>query len=92
MDEYIDQLANALLDLVVVAIISFVGYLLVHFVLVKLFQRLLRRYGIDEVFIRFASRIFTIIGMLLVIIFALGVVGVQTVILMATLAAVLRLV
>ena len=89
MDEYIDQLANALLDLVVVAIITFVGYLLVNFVLVKLFQRLLRRYGIDEVFIRFASRIFTIISMFLVIIFALGVVGVQAVLLIATLAAVL---
>lgn len=89
MDKYIVQLADALLDLAVVAIITFVGYLLVRFVLVKLFQRLLRRYGIDEVFIRFASLIFTIISMFLVIIVALGVIGVQALFLTAILAATL---
>ena len=89
MQKYIEQLINSFFDLVVVAIVIVAGYLLVRFALVKLFQRLLRRYGVDEVFVKFASLIFTILCMFLVVIIALGVIGVQAVFLVAALAAIL---
>ena len=58
MDKYVEQFVTLLIDGAVVILVIFAGYLLVRFVLVKLFQRLLRRYGIDEVFIRFTSLTF----------------------------------
>ena len=89
MDKFIDQIANFLVDFAVAGFVIFVGYLLVRFVLRKLFHRLLRRYGVDVVFVRFASMIFNSLCMFLVVIIALAVVGVRAIYLIAALVAVI---
>ena len=89
MEKFIDQITDFLIDFAVVVFITFLGYLLVRFVLLKLFRRLLRRYGVDEVFVQFATLIFNIFCMSLVVIAALSVVGVSIVVLIAAFAAIL---
>ena len=89
MNEIPEKIAEFLTDFALAAVIVFLGYLFVHFILLKLFRRIMRRYGVDEVFVQFASVILNILFMSLVVIIALDFVGVQTGFLIAALAAVL---
>ena len=89
MNEIPEKIAEFLTDFTLAAVIVFIGYLFVRFILLKLFRRIMRRYGVDEVFVQFASVILNILFMSLVVIIALDFVGVQTGFLIAALAAVL---
>jgi small conductance mechanosensitive channel len=89
MNELPEQIADFLTNLALAALIIFLGYLFIRFILLKLFRRIMRRYGVDEVFVQFASVILNIFFMALVVILALDFVGVQTGFLIAALAAVL---
>lgn len=61
------------------------GYVLVHYVLTRLVQRLLRQSGVDEVFVRYSTNITSVFLKLFVALLALGVLGVNTGLLMAVL-------
>jgi len=50
MEKLTEQITNFLIDFALVGFIILAGYLLVRFVLLRLFRRLIRRYGVDEVF------------------------------------------
>ena len=89
MEKLTEQITDFLLNFALAGFIILVGYLLVRFVLLRLFRRLIRRYGVDEVFINFAQVMVNILLMSLVIIIALDVAGVQTGLLIAALAAIL---
>lgn len=84
-----EQITSFLLNLALAGVIILVGYLLVRFVLLRLFRRLMRRYGVDVVFVRFAEVMVSIVLMSVVIIIALDIAGVQTGFLIAALAAIL---
>jgi small conductance mechanosensitive channel len=89
MNNLPERITHFLTDFALAALIIVLGYLLVRFVLLKLFRRLMRRYGVDEVFVQFASVILNIFFVTLVVIIALDFVGVRTGFLIAGLAAVL---
>lgn len=89
MDKLTENILNFLLDFFLAAIVFIIGYLLIRFVLLPLFRRLLRSYGVDDVFVNFASVILNVLLVSMVAIIALDVVGVQTGFLIAALAAVL---
>jgi len=89
MEKLTEQITNFLINFALAGFIILVGYLLVRFVLLRLFRRLIRRYGVDEVFINFAQVMVSILLMSLVVIIALDAVGVQTGFLIAILAAIL---
>lgn len=84
-----EQITSFLLNFALASVIILVGYLLVRFVLLKLFRRLMRRYGVDVVFVNFAAVIVNIFLMSLVVIIALDLAGVQTGFLIAAFAAIL---
>ncbi|UCG25359.1 MAG: mechanosensitive ion channel [Chloroflexota bacterium] len=89
MEQLVEQITNFLLDLGVVIGISIAGYLVIRLILLKLFLRFLRRYGVDEVFVRFSSIIFIFVCMFLVVLIALGVIGVRAIYLVATFSAII---
>ena len=89
MENLAEGITNFLLGLTLAIVVIVIGYLLVRFILLKLFRRLMRRYGVDEVFVKFASIVLNILLMSLVIIIALAVVGIRTGFLIAALAVVL---
>jgi predicted permease len=70
MNEIPEKIAEFLTDFTLAAVIVFLGYLFVRFILLKLFRRIMRRYGVDEVFVQFASVILNILFMSLVVIIA----------------------
>ena len=78
MEKLAEGITNFLLDLTLAIVVIVIGYLLVRFILLKLFRRLMRRYGVDEVFVKFASIVLNILLMSLVIIVALDVIGIRT--------------
>ncbi len=84
-----EQITSFFVNSALAGVIILIGYLLVRFVLLKLFRRLMRRYGVDIVFVKFAEVIVNIFLMSLVVIVALDLVGVQTGFLIAALAAIL---
>jgi small conductance mechanosensitive channel len=89
MEKLTEGMTELLLAFALAASVILVGYLLVRFLLLKLFRRFMRRYGVDEVFVKFASIVLNILLMSLVFIIALEVVGVKTSYLIAALAVVL---
>ena len=89
MEKLTEQITGFFLDLALVGFIILVGYLLIRFVFIGLFRRLLLRYGVDEVFVGFVGIMVNILLMALVFIIALDAVGVQTGFLIAALAAIL---
>jgi len=89
IENFAEQATNFFIDFITAGIVIFVGYLLVRLVLLRLFRRLMRSYGVDAVFLHFAEVIFNIFLMSLVVIVALDVVGVQTGFLIAALTAIL---
>ena len=88
MEKLTEQLTSFLFDLTLVFVITIAGYLLVRFVILKLVRRIMRRSGVDEVFVNFASAILNILLMSIVVIIALDMIGVKTGFLIAALAAV----
>ncbi len=88
MDKLTEQITNSLLDFALVFVIIIAGYLIVRFIFLKLARALLRRYGVDEVFVNFASIILSILLMSIVVIISLDAIGVNTGFLIAALAAV----
>lgn len=88
MEKLTEQLTNFLFDLALVFAITIAGYLFVRFVILSLVRRIMRRSGVDEVFVNFASVILNILLMSIVVIIALDMVGVKTGFLIAALAAV----
>ena len=63
MEKLTEQITSFLFDLTLVFVITIAGYLLVRFVILKLVRRIMRRSGVDEVFVNFASAILNILLM-----------------------------
>jgi small conductance mechanosensitive channel len=76
-------------DLLSALAVLVLGYLLVRYVLTPMLRLVLRRYGVDEVFVNFASIIVNLLLMILVAVTALDVLGINTGYLLAGLAAIL---
>ena len=89
MTNVAEQLTDIAVSLAVALVLVLIGYVIVRLVLLRFFRRIMRRYGIDKVFVDFASVILNILLLAFVVIIALSSVGIPTGFLIATLAAVL---
>lgn len=89
IDKLTEQFTSFLLNFALAAVVTLAGYLFVRFVLLKLFRRLMRRYDVDIVFVKFVEVVVNVFLMSLVIIIALDMAGVETGYLIAALAAIL---
>ena len=85
----LDRVIDIGIDLALAAGVFVLGYLVVRYGIVRWMRRLMLRYGVDEVFVRFVANITSILLMTIVLIVALEVVGVNTGYLIAGLVVVL---
>lgn len=88
-ENLIDRLLETGLSVLVVSTILLLGYALVRLIVNQIMKRLLRRRGVDEVFVNFIGLISNLLLMFVVLLFALNVVGIETGFLVAAMAAVL---
>jgi small conductance mechanosensitive channel len=89
VNQLFDQLADFAVNLLLATGAFALGYLLVRYVIVRFLQRFLRKSGVDEVFVSFATSVANILLILIVAIIALDILGVNTGFLLAILVAVL---
>jgi small conductance mechanosensitive channel len=84
-----DQLTEFATNLLLATGAFALGYVLVRYVIIRFLKGFLRKYGVDEVFVSFATNIANILLILIVAVIALDIVGVNTGFLLAVLVAVL---
>jgi len=77
------------LSVLVSSVILLLGYALVRLIVNQIVKRLLRRRGVDEVFVNFIGLISNLLLMFVLLLIALNVVGIETGFLVAAMAAVL---